>query len=657
MRINQVYIRQYGPLQRDLELSDEINVIRGPNESGKSLLVEGLLKQLNEGSVPNSVIDGSPEGFVEVSDGVDSEALGDGTSLQDFCAERYSQEIRPEDLRNVFVIRSADLDFHEGDNFYTHITDKLTGRRVEDIDEIRDALVEEGRLKPKELEVSNKDDFHDAEDQLSAAESLRTEISAYVAAAGEQDLAAAESEYFSAQRRVEQLEERIGELEEAKQKEEMEERIAEIEEDKETIKGNLEGLAGLPDEEDLREIDERLEALSEQEGRQDELQERKESTVSLAKWSLGAGVAAFGILVAVGFPSVGAVSTLLFLAGAGYFWYRANGLSDEIAELRVTEENILSDARAAGLSFETRDEIRGEISDIQRDREELAGENQGKQAVLKRELDFDAETMEETVQQADAALDELRDEIDDSIEIAFDQQELNEAKEEYEAVAQKRDGLDQDLADHNRQLQGFRQRAYELDFGIFVGERFDLEVENLAALEALEDRLDEFVQAIEQDAAASRVAIEIFADIQDEEQEETAELFEAGSRATEIFEDITGGRYDTVTYDNEENQLKVVKSTGEVFVPGQLSDGTRDQLYLSIRVALGEEILEGGAGFFIMDDAFLTADPHRLEKQADVVETLADEGWQIIYLSSKEDAITELSDRTENDVIELPALE
>lgn len=47
-------------------------------------------------------------------------------------------------------------------------------------------------------------------------------------------------------------------------------------------------------------------------------------------------------------------------------------------------------------------------------------------------------------------------------------------------------------------------------------------------------------------------------------------------------------------------------------------------------------------GLFIMDDAFLAADDDRLEKQANLVEELSDEGWQIIYLTAKQDAVDTL---------------
>lgn len=657
MRLNQVYVRQYGPVQKDLELEGEINVIRGPNESGKSLLVEGLLKQLADGSVPNPVIPEVPEGFVEISDGIETETLRDGDSLTSFCEENYNQEVRAEELRNVFIIQRGDLTFDDGDDFYSHITDKLTGRRVEDIDEVKDALIDEGRLTSSNLNLSNKQGYHKAKDQRKDAISLKKDVESYIEEAEENGLEQAESDLFAAKQKEDELEEKVGQFEKAETEQKKKQRHEDLSEDKDTIKENLDELESLPASSDLEGIDDRLQDLSEEEGQQSELREQKESNLSLAKWSLGAGFGAFVALLAFGFPAIGILAPIIFVAGSGYFWRQAKGISSDIAELSVREENILSDARAAGLSFDNRDEVRSEISRIKDRRDELEQENQGEKAVLEREFDFEAESMNEVVAKAEENLESLEASIDDSLDVEYDEQKYKKAKKGYENAEEKREKLEKELEEHREKLQGFRDRAKELDFSIFVGERLDLEIQNLDSLRTLVKRLDEFVSAIEEDAEASRVALEIFEEIQEEEKEETAELFEEGSRATEIFQEITEERYSKVTYDNEENQLEVEKSTGESFTPDKLSDGTRDQLYLSIRVALGEKILDGNTGFFVMDDAFLTSDSSRLETQVGVVEQLAEQGWQIIYLSSKEDAISALSERSNNGVIELQALE
>jgi len=657
MKLDQIYIRHYGPLQKDLELDDGINIVHGPNESGKSLLVEALLKRLADGSVSDPVISDIPEGFVEVSNDTVSETLQDGDWLTTFCEENYNQEIRAEELRNIFVIRSGDLTFESGDNFYSHITDKLTGRRVEEIDEVQDALIDAGRLTNKNYKISSKQKFHDAGNQLDAAKSLRDDVETYIEEAREDGLDRAETEFFAAQREEIRLEQRKDLLEKAEKEDKKQQRYTELHKEKEDIKENLAELKQLPNESDLDSLDNRLEELTEKEGQQSELEEQKDSSLSLAKWSIAGGVVGFALLLGAGFPAVGVLAPIAFLIGAGYFWYQAKQAGESAAEVSVEEEKILSDARAAGISVEDRQELRGKISDIRTQREELGDDNQGSKAVLERELDFEADSMEDVVSAAENSLEDLEADIDDSLDIEYDEEEHERVKSGYTEAKKKREKLKKSLDEHTEKLQEFREKAYELEFREFVGEPLDLEIENLDALQDLVKRLDEFIEAIEDGAEASRVAIEIFDEIQEEEKEETAELFEEGSRATEIFHEVTDGRYNRVTYDNEENQLKVVKSTGEEFTPEQLSDGTRDQLYLAIRVALGEEVLEGESGFFVMDDAFLTSDSTRLQTQSEVVSELADDGWQVIYLSSKEDAISALGEKTENEVLELQPLE
>ncbi len=656
MKLRQIYLRQYGPLQKDLELADAINVIRGPNESGKTLLVEGLLKQLTAGSITNPVIETTPEGFVELSVNGGQYKIDDDNPFADYCEEHYNQAIRPEELRNVFVIRSGDLSFHNEDEFYTHITDKLTGRRVEDIEVIREALRKNGRLTKKNLNISSRQSHHDAGEQLEMAESLKSEIDDYLMDARADDIHDAETRYFTAKTKEEELETRIERLEAAKEAAEKRETYRSLQADKETIQENLEELDGLPDQSMLAEIDDRVQTLRAEQGHQDALEAQTETNITLAKWALGGGVATFGLSLVFGLPVVGVVAALLFVVACGYFWHQANQASTDLGELTAREQEIVSDARAAGLSFADKHEIRGEISDIAEQRETLLSDNQGKKAVLARELEFEADTMREVVSMAEEKLSEFEVRIDETVEVEYDSQAHESAKQELAEVKSTRQTLEETLEAHNKQLQRFRTAAAELNFSIFVGDPLDLEVENLDALETLSKRLNEFVAAIEDDAEASRTAIDIFDAIQAEEKEETAELFEEGSRASEIFHEITDGRYDRVTYDNDDNELQVVKSTGERFDPEELSEGTRDQLYLSIRVALGEEILDGQPGFFIMDDAFLTSDPDRLETQADVVEQLAEDGWQIVYLTSKPDAVSVLSARCDNDIIDLEPL-
>jgi uncharacterized protein YhaN len=91
----------------------------------------------------------------------------------------------------------------------------------------------------------------------------------------------------------------------------------------------------------------------------------------------------------------------------------------------------------------------------------------------------------------------------------------------------------------------------------------------------------------------------------------------------------------------------------------KLSGGAYDQLYLSIRLALGERVLEGKKGFFIMDDPFVKADPARLHKQIEVLRKISQSGWQVIYFTAKgemREMAKPLIKRGAVDCVEIPGI-
>ena len=88
-------------------------------------------------------------------------------------------------------------------------------------------------------------------------------------------------------------------------------------------------------------------------------------------------------------------------------------------------------------------------------------------------------------------------------------------------------------------------------------------------------------------------------------------------------------------FNQEHGTVEVRRRDGTLLEAGKLSGGAYDQLYLAIRLALGEEMLQGKRGFFIMDDPFIKADPERLQRQIAVLKRIAKSGWQVVYISAK----------------------
>jgi len=68
-------------------------------------------------------------------------------------------------------------------------------------------------------------------------------------------------------------------------------------------------------------------------------------------------------------------------------------------------------------------------------------------------------------------------------------------------------------------------------------------------------------------------------------------------------------------------------------------------------------MLRGQKGFFILDDAFLTSDAERLGRQFDMLRDLAEDGWQIIYFSVKDETRRVLNDDIEAERVNLHELQ
>jgi uncharacterized protein YhaN len=92
----------------------------------------------------------------------------------------------------------------------------------------------------------------------------------------------------------------------------------------------------------------------------------------------------------------------------------------------------------------------------------------------------------------------------------------------------------------------------------------------------------------------------------------------------------------------------IINNDGIISITSQIADydlrdlstGTKEQVLFALRVTLAEKIL-GDKAFFILDDAFQHSDYDRRPRLIDQLFTLANEGWQIIYLTM-DDNIREL---------------
>ena len=97
----------------------------------------------------------------------------------------------------------------------------------------------------------------------------------------------------------------------------------------------------------------------------------------------------------------------------------------------------------------------------------------------------------------------------------------------------------------------------------------------------------------------------------------------------DILYKITG-KYNSLSINND-GKLTITSQMADYDLR-DLSTGTKEQVLFALRVTLAEKIL-GNKAFFILDDAFQHSDYDRRPRLIDQLFTLADDGWQIIYLT------------------------
>lgn len=105
-------------------------------------------------------------------------------------------------------------------------------------------------------------------------------------------------------------------------------------------------------------------------------------------------------------------------------------------------------------------------------------------------------------------------------------------------------------------------------------------------------------------------------------------------RAGEWFRLVTGGAY-TRVFATMGNRSEILVETGEgrTFAPDALSRGTREQLYLALRLAwIDERASHGRTLPLILDDILVNADPDRQRRLVDLLRIFG-ERYQVLYLT------------------------
>ncbi|MGM8366311.1 AAA family ATPase [Virgibacillus sp. W0181] len=111
------------------------------------------------------------------------------------------------------------------------------------------------------------------------------------------------------------------------------------------------------------------------------------------------------------------------------------------------------------------------------------------------------------------------------------------------------------------------------------------------------------------------------------------------AKTTAYFSEITDHVYHRVIEPKGKKGFRVEAHNGITYQVNELSQGTVDQLYISLRIAIGE-IMSGKHNVpFIMDDAFIHFDSHRTKAIMKVMKEVS-KAQQIIIFTCKKEIVT-----------------
>ena len=150
-------------------------------------------------------------------------------------------------------------------------------------------------------------------------------------------------------------------------------------------------------------------------------------------------------------------------------------------------------------------------------------------------------------------------------------------------------------------------------------------------LSALDARLDDAVRRWQVLAVTSRILETIRTVYEKERQPETLQ------EASGYLDRLTEGRYRRVWTPLGEDVLKVDDADGNSLPVESLSRGTREQLFLGLRLALAAAYARHGAPLpLVLDDVLVNFDARRAKAAAAVLRDFAAEGHQLLVFTCHE---------------------
>jgi DNA repair protein SbcC/Rad50 len=318
---------------------------------------------------------------------------------------------------------------------------------------------------------------------------------------------------------------------------------------------------------------------------------------------------------------------------------RIGKLKEEIA--KTTKKIEDAEEKIEGIKTKSKEESLEKYAEKLEMKEGLETVVREQKSVLKSRFEEKGKTLEENIPHWSEAVEKLEEYKDKAKDMTYSEAAKSAQDEEKGKLAKRLQEVNDMIASFRKELKEVERETIDI-----LRLKEPLYCETSVDLKVIKAELQSFVQENENNKDNASKAIEIFEEIESEEKVKVSELFGSVSLVSKHFNEITNGLYEEVFLDQETMKIQVKRRGGKILAAEKLSGGAYDQLYLSIRLALGEKLLKDKKGFFIMDDPFIKADPDRLGRQIQTLKKISELGWQVMYFSAK----GEIKDALEEDI-------
>ncbi|MBC1423006.1 AAA family ATPase [Listeria seeligeri] len=140
------------------------------------------------------------------------------------------------------------------------------------------------------------------------------------------------------------------------------------------------------------------------------------------------------------------------------------------------------------------------------------------------------------------------------------------------------------------------------------------------------------LQQLAEEWTKTRLALEILQETM--QQLQVGKLPKTLALASEYFHDLTGGNYTKVSL--HENRIQVESKQVVLFFPEELSQATKEQLYLAIRFALIDVIHKDFPLPIIIDDGFVHFDATRMQQMMQLLQKKKSQNQVIFFTCHQE---------------------